>query len=84
MENIAKNKEARELGSLKTMMSQKAREERITRWHKHSDMLNAAERSSHMKKEPKVSIVFGNTEVTSIFYKKFGGVTRSESHMMVS
>lgn len=53
------------------MMSQKAREERITRWHEHSLMLNAAERSSHMKKEPKVSIVFGNMEVTSIFYKKF-------------
>ena len=53
------------------MMSQKPREERITRWREHSHMLNAAEKSTHRKKEPEVSTGFGNMEVTGIFYKKF-------------
>ena len=53
------------------MMSQKPREESIVRKCEQSTMLNAAERSSLMKKEPEVSIVFGNMEVTGIFYKNF-------------
>lgn len=71
MEAVAKNTEEKPENCQKMMMSQKPREERITRRHEHSHKLNAAERSSHTKEEPKVSIVFGNLEVTNIFYRKF-------------
>lgn len=55
--------ETRELETPKRMMSQKPVEERFTRRCEQSAMLNAAERSSPVKKEPQVPIVLGNVEV---------------------
>ena len=49
MEAVAKNTEEKPENCQKTMMSQKPREERITRRHEHSHKLNAAERSSRTK-----------------------------------
>lgn len=51
-------------------MSQKPKEESITRRCEQSTMLMLL-RGQVMKKEPKVSTVFVSIEITGVFYKKF-------------
>lgn len=78
--------ETRELDTPKRMMSQKPGEERFTSRCEQSTVLNAAERSSPVKKEPQVPIVSGDVEVGHWYLLQDILVeqVRSESYMVVS